>query len=261
MSRHVLVTGGAGFIGTHLVRNLHQQGHRVRVLDVFDSQVHSTAEPPFTSEIAECVTGDVRDPETVRLCLRDVDSVVHLAAVVGVGQSMYEVRYYSDTNCGGTAILWEGILAARERIEKVVVASSMSIYGEGDPETTAETHPLRPTSVYAVTKRDQEEASLCLGRAYGIPTVALRFFNVYGPEQSLDTPTPGSLLFSSLSYSTARRRSSLGMALRRGISLTSATSYRPSASPCRRIVPQMPTTWERGCRPRSSNSLTCWPGN
>jgi dTDP-L-rhamnose 4-epimerase len=191
MSRHVLVTGGAGFIGSHLVGALHQQGHRVRVLDVFDSQVHATAEPRFASEIAECIVGDVRDPETVRRCLRDVDSVVHLAAAVGVGQSMYKVRYYTDTNCGGTAVLWEGILAARERVEKVVVASSMSIYGEGDPEKTAETHPLRPTSVYAVTKRDQEEISLCLGRAYGIPTVALRFFNVYGPEQSLDNPYTG----------------------------------------------------------------------
>ncbi len=90
--RDVLVTGGAGFIGTHLVRNLHQQGHRVRVLDVFDRQVHSTAEPRFASDVAECVTGDVRDPETIRLCLRDVDRVVHLAAAVGVGQSMYEVR-------------------------------------------------------------------------------------------------------------------------------------------------------------------------
>ena len=261
MSRHVLVTGGAGFIGTHLVRNLHQQGHRIRVLDVFDSQVHSTAEPRFTSEIAECVTGDVRDPETVRLCLRDVDSVVHLAAVVGVGQSMYEVRYYSDTNCGGTAVLWEGILAARERIEKVVVASSMSIYGEGDPETTAETRPLRPTSVYAVTKRDQEEVSLCLGRAYGIPTVALRFFNVHGPEQSLDNPYTGVCCYFHIQATQRRGAGHLGMACRRGISLTSAISYRPSASPCRRIVPQMPTTWERGCRRRSSNSLTCWPGN
>ena len=260
MSRHVLVTGGAGFIGTHLVRNLHQQGYRVRVLDVFDSQVHSTAEPRFTSEIAECVTGDVRDPETVRLCLRDVDSVVHLAAVVGVGQSMYEVRYYSDTNCGGTAVLWEGILAARERIEKVVVASSMSIYGEGDPETTAETHPLRPTSVYAVTKRDQEEVSLCLGRGLRHRRRSHSVFSMC-TAQSLDNPYTGVAAISYPSYSTARRRSSLGMARRRGISLTSAISYRPSASPCRRIVPQIPTTWERGCRRRSSNSLTCWPGN
>ncbi len=187
----VLVTGGAGFIGTHLVRQLSSAGGDVRILDNFDPQVHGERKHRYGTETAEYVTGDVRDPDRVAKCLDGVDRVVHLAAAVGVGQSMYEVKYYVDVNCNGTAVLWEEILKLRDRIEKVVVASSMSIYGEGDPGFTGENHPLRPTSVYAVTKRDQEEVSLSLGRAYGIPTVALRFFNVYGPGQSLNNPYTG----------------------------------------------------------------------
>ncbi len=187
----VLVTGGAGFIGTHLVRQLSSAGREVRILDNFDPQVHGERKHRYGTETAEHVTGDVRDPDMVAKCLDGVDRVVHLAAAVGVGQSMYEVKYYVDVNCNGTAVLWEEILKLRDRIEKVVVASSMSIYGEGDPGFTGESHPLRPTSVYAVTKRDQEEISLSLGRAYGIPTVALRFFNVYGPGQSLNNPYTG----------------------------------------------------------------------
>ena len=187
----VLVTGGAGFIGTHLVRQLCAEGREVRVLDNFDPQVHGEGKPRFEAAGAEYVTGDVRDPDTVAKCLDGVDRVVHLAAAVGVGQSMYEVKYYVDVNCNGTAVLWEEILKLRDRIQKVVVASSMSIYGQGDPGFTSENHPLHPTSVYAVTKRDQEEISLSLGRAYGIPTVALRFFNVYGPGQSLNNPYTG----------------------------------------------------------------------
>ena len=187
----VLVTGGAGFIGTHLVGQLSSAGGDVRILDNFDPQVHGERKHRYGTETAEYVTGDVRDPDRVAKCLDGVDRVVHLAAAVGVGQSMYEVKYYVDVNCNGTAVLWEEILKLRDRIEKVVVASSMSIYGEGDPGFTGENHPLRPTSVYAVTKRDQEEVSLSLGRAYGIPTVALRFFNVYGPGQSLNNPYTG----------------------------------------------------------------------
>ena len=187
----VLVTGGAGFIGTHLVRQLSSAGRDVRILDNFDPQVHGEGKSPCEAGGAAHVTGDVRDQNTVAKCLEGVDRVVHLAAAVGVGQSMYEVKYYVDVNCNGTAVLWEEILKLRDRIEKVVVASSMLIYGEGDPRFTGENHPLRPTSVYAVTKRDQEELSLSLGRAYGIPTVALRLFNVYGPGQSLNNPYTG----------------------------------------------------------------------
>ena len=187
----VLVTGGAGFIGTHLVNQLSSEGGDVRVLDNFDPQVHGEPRPRFSPGIAECLIGDVRDPNTVAECLEGVDRVVHLASAVGVGQSMYEVKHYVDINCTGTAVLWEEMLKRRDCISKVVVASSMLIYGEGDPGGTGENHPLRPTSVYAVTKRDQEELSLSLGRAYGIPTVALRFFNVYGPGQSLNNPYTG----------------------------------------------------------------------
>lgn len=187
----VLVTGGAGFIGGHLVRYLSAEGNEVRVLDNFDPQIHKEAKLRYGNDIAECIVGDVRDSDAVARSLQGVDRVVHLAAAVGVGQSMYEVKHYIDVNCNGTAVLWEEILKNRDRVTKVVVASSMSIYGEGHPEYTGEDHPVRPTSVYAVTKRDQEEVSLSLGRAYEIPTVALRFFNVYGPEQSLNNPYTG----------------------------------------------------------------------
>ena len=187
----ILVTGGAGFIGSHLVRQLETKGREVRVLDSFDPQVHEGSEIPYGPEAVECVPGDVRDQEAVARCLDGVDRVVHLASAVGIGQSMYQVKHFVDVNCNGTAVLWEEILKHRDRIEKVVVASSMSIYGEGNPGRTRENHPLCPTSVYAVTKRDQEDLSLSLGRAYGIPTVALRFFNVYGPGQSLNNPYTG----------------------------------------------------------------------
>lgn len=189
--QRILVTGGAGFVGTHLVEALHKKGHAVRVLDNFDPQVHNDEKPRFDADAIECVKGDVRDRDLLIQCLEGVDRVVHLAAAVGVGQSMYEVRYYVDVNCTGTAVLWEELIKRRDTIRKVIVASSMSIYGEGDPEYTDEDHMLRPTSVYAVTKRDQEEISLALGRAYGIPTVALRFFNIYGPGQALSNPYTG----------------------------------------------------------------------
>lgn len=187
----VLVTGGAGFIGSHLVSQLVSDGRGVRVLDSFDPQVHGERPLRTAAGNAELVTGDVRDPDTVAECLDGVDRIVHLASAVGVGQSMYEVKHYVDVNCTGTAVLWEQVLERRDSISKVVVASSMLIYGEGDPHLTGENHPLRPTSVYAVTKRDQEELSLSLGSAYGIPTVALRFFNAYGPGQSLNNPYTG----------------------------------------------------------------------
>jgi dTDP-L-rhamnose 4-epimerase len=223
-----LVTGGAGFIGSHLVDRLLADGFEVRVLDSLDPQVHDGGRPEHLSGEAELVVGDVRDGDAVARALDGVDRLVHLAAAVGVGQSMYEIERYTSVNAIGAAVLLERALAVRDRLEKVVVASSMSIYGEGlyrcpaedvevapqprgeaqlarrewelrcpscgaelEPLPTPESKPLQPTSVYAVGKRDHEELTLAVGRAYGIPATALRFFNVYGPRQALSNPYTG----------------------------------------------------------------------
>jgi dTDP-L-rhamnose 4-epimerase len=223
-----LITGGAGFIGAHVVRQLRQAGREVRVFDSLVPQVHgdSMARPDYLAPDAELVSGDIRDPDAVRKALIGVDRVVHLAARVGVGQSMYEIAEYTSTNTTGTAVLLEAILD--HPVERLVVASSMSVYGEGlymgsDGEVVASAErsrvqleagewepcgakgePLVPvptpesktpalSSVYALNKFDQERLCLVFGDAYRIPTVALRFFNVYGPFQALSNPYTGVL--------------------------------------------------------------------
>jgi dTDP-L-rhamnose 4-epimerase len=224
-ARVALITGGAGFIGSHLTMTLLESGWRVRVLDNFDPQVH-TGEGAVVRG-AELVKGDVTDPEVWSRCLDGVTHVVHFAAAVGVGQSMYHISSYCRTNVLGTAQLLESLVSRKVKVEKLLVASSMSIYGEGlywcescdyvrpgerepgslspgswepicfecgrslSPRPTPETKPLRPSSVYSINKRDQEEMCLVVGKAYGVPTVALRFFNVYGPGQSLGNPYTG----------------------------------------------------------------------
>jgi dTDP-L-rhamnose 4-epimerase len=225
---NVLVTGGAGFIGSHLVDALVAQDHRVRVLDALVSQVHGEeAAPRYVNPAAEFVRGDVCDREAVGAALEGIDVVFHEAAEVGVGQSMYEIERYVRANDLGTAVVLEAVLARRPQIKKLVVASSMSIYGEGAytcsehglvaPQLrssaqlhdrrwevecptcgkdlaaapTSEEKPLFPTSVYAVTKQDQEQFCLAVGRSYSIPTVALRYFNVYGTRQALSNPYTG----------------------------------------------------------------------
>lgn len=223
----VLVTGGAGFIGSHLVDALVHAGHRVRILDNFDPQVHEGQRPAYLNASAEYQQGDVRQRDAVRRALQGVDVVFHKAAAVGVGQSMYAVHDYVDVNCRGTAMLLDVLVNDKVPLKKLIVASSMSIYGEGQyrcpqcgpiapalrpaellaahqwemrcpdcrqpatPMPTSETKPLVPTSVYAVSKRDQEELCLAVGRSYQLPTVALRYFNVYGPRQSLSNPYTG----------------------------------------------------------------------
>jgi dTDP-L-rhamnose 4-epimerase len=233
---NVLITGGAGFIGSHLADRLLAEGHHVRALDNLDPQVHGNAgRPDYLDPDVELVVGDVRDRDAVRRAVDGVDSVVHFAAAVGVGQSMYEIERYTSINALGAAVLLEEVIERRDRIRKLLVASSMSIYGEGqyrnprtgetglapwirpesqlaarrwevldddgtplEPEPTAETKTLRPTSIYAINKRDHEEMFLAVGAAYGIPAVALRFFNVYGERQALSNPYTGvAAIFSS----------------------------------------------------------------
>jgi dTDP-L-rhamnose 4-epimerase len=228
MAKLILVTGGAGFIGSHLADLLLARGHRVRALDNLSPQVHGPGgqRPAYLDPRVELFLGDVREAADVTRALRGADAVVHLAASVGVGQSMYEVAGYTAVNNLGTAVLLEALIKAP--VERLVVASSMSIYGEGLYEdgrgsrvlgqersrSQLRAHdwelkgpdgqPLRPlptpetktpslASVYALSKYDQERMCLLIGQAYGIPTVALRLFNVYGTRQALSNPYTGVL--------------------------------------------------------------------
>lgn len=227
-SKQVLITGGAGFIGSHLADELVAHGYRVRALDVLLPQVHgeNRSRPSYLNPEVDLVVGDVRDREAVRRALEGVDAVYHFAAAVGVGQSMYEVAHYTSVNNLGTAVLMEALI--ERPVQRLVVASSMSVYGEGlfrtpdgrrvpgtdrpleqlqngewelrdadgevlSPLPTPETKLPALSSVYALSKYDQERLCLITGRAYGIPTVALRFFNVYGPRQALSNPYTGVL--------------------------------------------------------------------
>lgn len=228
MSRLVLITGGAGFIGSHLADLLLAQGDRVRVLDDLSHQVHGMGgeRPEYLDPAVELQVADIRDGPAVRRALRDVDAVFHFAARVGVGQSMYEVAEYTGVNDLGTAVLLEALI--ERPVSRLVVASSMSLYGEGlyqgsdgllhteaarpraqleagiweildsrgevlTPIPTPETKPPSLASIYALSKFQQERLSLLIGQAYGIPTVALRFFNVYGDRQALSNPYTGVL--------------------------------------------------------------------
>jgi dTDP-L-rhamnose 4-epimerase len=223
---HILITGGAGFIGSHVADELLEEGHTVRILDNLDPQVHGVGRrlPPDLNGAAKVLVGDVRNRDQVLDALDGVDAVIHLAAKVGVGQSMYEIETYTDVNERGTAVLLDAL--AERPVRKLIVASSMSVYGEGlmrdrqgglvetgarttaqlgrgqwdlrsfddqplDPLPTPETKRPELNSVYALNKFAQERMCLLMGRAYGIDTVALRLFNVYGPRQALSNPYTG----------------------------------------------------------------------
>ncbi len=228
MSKRILITGGAGFIGSHVAEELLTNGYSVRVLDSLSEQVHGTDRnrPGYLSPDVELLLGDVRDERAMAKALDGVDAVYHFAAMVGVGQSMYEIANYTSVNNEGTAVLLEHLL--KRPVERLIVASSMSVYGEGlytnsagsvvtakertldrlkehqwelrsaegeilRPVPTPETKTPSLSSIYALSKYDQERMCLLIGRAYNIPTVALRFFNVYGPYQALSNPYTGVL--------------------------------------------------------------------
>ena len=235
MTDSILVTGGAGFIGSHVVDLLLERGHNVRVLDSLVPQVHGKdqARPAYLGSDVELIQGDVRDRRAVKRALEGQTMLCYQAASVGVGQSMYDIESYVSNNTLGAAVVLDVLANERHSVRKIVVASSMSIYGEGkyrcprymdsshaeyfaprvrtrkqlerhdwEPRcpncgTPGESVPcdedksLYPTSVYAVTKRDHEELFLSVGAAYGIPVVALRYFNTYGERQSLSNPYTG----------------------------------------------------------------------
>ncbi|MBL0419960.1 NAD-dependent epimerase/dehydratase family protein [Ramlibacter sp. AW1] len=226
--KKILITGGAGFIGSHLADELLAHGYQVRALDGLSPQVHGPEgrRPDYLNRDVELMVGDVCDREALDRALEGVDAVYHFAAAVGVGQSMYEVAHYTRVNNLGTAVLMEALIA--RPVERLVIASSMSLYGEGlyktphgevreggersldqlrradwelrdtdgavlRPVPTPESKSPALASIYALSKYDQERMALITGRAYQIPTVALRFFNAYGPRQALSNPYTGVL--------------------------------------------------------------------
>lgn len=232
MSKQILITGGAGFVGSHVADGLLAAGHAVRALDELHPQVHPYGRPDYLSHDVELIVADLRDEAEIDRALEGVDVVFHFAAVVGVGQSMYEISRYMGVNTLGTASLLQAMLdrsrRGRRMPEKLVVASSMSIYGEGSyvcgscgekasppvrsveqlrrgewelhctrcngvlvPRATSESKPSEINSVYALSKRDQEELCLIFGRNYDLAVTALRFFNIYGTRQALSNPYTG----------------------------------------------------------------------
>jgi dTDP-L-rhamnose 4-epimerase len=230
MSETVLITGGAGFIGSHLADVLLEKGHLVRVLDNLDPQVHGnrTLEPPsYLNRETEFKYGDIRNREAIINAIKGVDVIYHLAAAVGVGHSMYQIEKYVDVNVRGTSLLLDALVNVPNRVRKLIVASSNTIYGEGPglcpncgavtldsrsdeqllacdwelhcpncdlyviPQSVMLDYRLNPTSVYAKTKLDQEQFCHLIGKTYGIPVIALRFFNVYGTRQALSNPYTG----------------------------------------------------------------------
>lgn len=225
--KNILVTGGAGFIGSHLVDRLVFEGYKVRILDNLARQVHQGKVPQYLNKKAEFIKGDVTNIRDIKRAIKGVDAIFHFAAAVGVGQSMYEIDHYSYNNITGTARLLDYLANNKHKVKRILVASSMSAYGEGlyncnkcglvrpplrtDKQMSQrkwelacpdcrrilksvgipEDQPFHCNSIYAVTKQSQEDMVMIFGKAYGIPATALRYFNAYGPRQSLSNPYTG----------------------------------------------------------------------
>ena len=244
---HVAVIGGAGFIGGHLVDALVTKNFKVRIVDSLDPQVHPTGLPPaYQNKGAEFIKQDVRDLEGLASSLEGVEGIFYLAGAVGVGDSMYRIRHYAEANVLGAANLLEILANRKHTIRKIVVASSVTVYGEGryscprhgvvfpsvrtmkhsgtrswemecentdeakvcgeklTPAATDEEKPTAPQSIYAVTKRTQEELFLTAGRTYNIPVSVLRYFNVYGSRQALSNPYTGVVKVFALEFSQGK---------------------------------------------------------
>jgi len=234
MYKNVLITGGAGFIGSNLALRLVELGHKVTVLDNLSPQIHGNdpANSPLYNSIKDKVNfihGTVESREDWQLALVGIDTVVHLAAETGTGQSMYQIKKYSDVNIGGSSIFLDLVTNSPHSVTKMIIASSRSIYGEGKytceqhgivyPHArseedmkagdfnvkcpicnenvllcaTDENSKIHPSSIYGVTKQVQEQLFMITGQSIGVPTVSLRFQNVYGAGQSLSNPYTGIL--------------------------------------------------------------------
>ncbi|MEM7112662.1 MAG: NAD-dependent epimerase/dehydratase family protein [Chloroflexota bacterium] len=228
MTKQILLTGGAGFIGSHTADALLAQGYKVRVLDALIAQVHpQQTRPDYLAPEVELIVGDICDQTAVSAALDGVDIVYHFAAETGVGQSMYELERYTQTNVTGTAVLWQEIQRRQAPLERFILASSRAVYGEGkyncrhcgivypnqrpvnqlqqadwQPRcprcqqpvgirSVSETTPKRPVSIYGLTKQHQEELSVLMGQTLDTPVTILRYFNVYGPRQAYTNPYTG----------------------------------------------------------------------
>lgn len=240
MKEKILITGGAGFIGTHLIKRLIRDNYELIIYDNLSPQVHGENKPvpKWIKENAEFIKADIRDRETLRDAVLRSDKIIHLASETGVGQSMYEIERYTDVIIQGTSVLWDILVNEKNHVNKVVLSSSRAVYGEGKykchycgdvypdarkPEdlykgiwedkcpicgrvltvvATDEKSLLKPVSIYAVSKKTQEEICLLTGKAVNIPVSVLRYQNVYGPFQSLRNPYTGIL-----SVFTSRLRS------------------------------------------------------
>ncbi len=227
MSNKVLVTGGAGFIGSYLTDRLVEQGHDVRIFDNLTHQVHQGKLPGYLNKRAEFIKRDVSDYSSLKKAIEGIEFIFHFAARVGIGQSMYQVKDFVEANTIGTANLMDILANTNHNIKKLIVAGSFTIYGEGSykcqncgivepklrseeqlknkewemncpkcgktavPVPITEEKSPNPTSIYAITKKDQEDICMSIGKSYGIPTVVLRYPLVYGPRQSLNNPYTG----------------------------------------------------------------------
>lgn len=225
--KNILVTGGLGFIGSYITDKLISNGFSVTILDNLSSQVHHRKIPSYINKKAKFIKGDITKPMDIQKSLQGIDAIYHEAAVVGVAQSMYEIDKYIYNNTLGTARLLDYLANNKHQVKRIIVASSMSAYGEGlykckicgltrpplrtdkqmskkhwelncpicntllQPIGISEKQPFNCNSIYAVTKQSQEEMVMIFGKSYSIPTTALRYFNVYGPRQSLSNPYTG----------------------------------------------------------------------
>jgi dTDP-L-rhamnose 4-epimerase len=239
--KNILITGGAGFIGSNLALKLLSKDYHVRVLDNLSPQVHGenpeTTSPLYNSikKRIDFILGDVTNKNDLERAIYNQDAIIHLAAETGTGQSMYEIKKYCDVNIGGTALLLDMLTNKKNTIQKLIIASSRAIYGEGKYECiehgivyptarknedlkksdfeckcpicdnqiklmpTSEDSKIHPTSIYGITKQNQEQLVLTVGKSLGIPVIAFRYQNVYGPGQSLSNPYTGILsIFSTL---------------------------------------------------------------